>query len=265
MSQKRWRRRKNKLQHNINVVKEKRRDLDLGKLRDRLRDAKNQRGRKKKAREEFIHVRENKRETLEVLLDKGHLTVEQQKRAKELEYEIGQADLRAEELHTVISRRTQLIRRLKPKNRARTRQQKDLRKRLEERKKRLRAAIRKHRRAQQQAADQDGISIYDGKPVASHFVPWLNKIRAAGWNGVLVSGYRTPEYSESLCYAMCGQPTCPGRCAGRYSKHSQKVPIDGAVDLSDYYTAGAKFRQVGAPYFNALGAADPVHFSNTGH
>lgn len=103
-----------------------------------------------------------------------------------------------------------------------------------------------------------------GKPVATWIVPWLDKSREAGWHGVLNSGWRSPEYSEQLCYSMCGAPSCPGRCAGRSSNHTQCAEPAGAVDVSDYYNFAAIQRKIGSGLYNALGAADPVHFSRTG-
>ena len=97
---------------------------------------------------------------------------------------------------------------------------------------------------------------------------WLKVARENGWTGVVTSGYRTPEYSESLCYAMCNQPSCPGRCAGKSSNHSQTMlngGNGGAIDVSDYVTFGNIMRAKGAPLQNQLGSADPVHYSPSGH
>ena len=85
-----------------------------------------------------------------------------------------------------------------------------------------------------------------------------------GWSGTVTSGYRTPEYSESLCFDMCGAPSCPGTCAGRSSNHSGKVYPRGAIDVSDEATFGAIMRRLGNPIKNSLGPADPVHFSVSG-
>ena len=118
---------------------------------------------------------------------------------------------------------------------------------------------------QQQEEPPSGLATFDGKTVAAHFIPWLIKIRARGvWSGYVVSGYRTPAYSQSLCYGMCGAPTCPGTCAGIYSSHSQYVNPYGAIDVSDYYTFASEARAVGAPFFNDL-PYDRVHFSYNGH
>lgn len=111
-----------------------------------------------------------------------------------------------------------------------------------------------------------GVVRFDGKPCAAWLVPYLTWARRNGWRGGLNSGWRDPAYSERLCYQMCGAPACPGRCAGRASRHSQKDKPDGAVDVSDYVRFGQLMRR--CPYspriFNALGPADPVHFSNNG-
>lgn len=116
-----------------------------------------------------------------------------------------------------------------------------------------------------------GVTRFDGVPVAAWFVPYLNWARHTGhggekWQGGLVSGYRTPAYSESLCYQMCGAPACSGMCAGRASHHSQRQRPEGAIDVSDY----ERFARIiaHAPYspriYNAL-SRDKVHFSSTGN
>lgn len=113
-----------------------------------------------------------------------------------------------------------------------------------------------------------GIGRYDGRPVAAWMIPHLEFARRHGWSGVLVSGWRDPRYSEQLCYAMCGAPRCPGRCAGSSSNHSGSVAPRGAIDVSDYYTFGRLMARDDAPtprIFNALGAQDPVHFSAQGN
>ena len=98
-------------------------------------------------------------------------------------------------------------------------------------------------------------------------IPWLEKSRKAGWGGTVVSGVRTPEYSEQLCYAMCGAPSCAGRCAGRASNHNmepgQGYPA-GALDVSDYAAFEAIQKRIGSPLKNELDARDPVHFSVSG-
>lgn len=115
--------------------------------------------------------------------------------------------------------------------------------------------------------NKHGYAVFDGKNVPEWMVHWLQESRANGWKGWVVSGVRTAAYSEHLCYAMCGAPTCPGRCAGRSSNHnmeqSQGYPA-GALDVSDYARFGQVQRRIGSPLHNALGARDPVHFSVSG-
>jgi hypothetical protein len=131
------------------------------------------------------------------------------------------------------------------------------------------------RRAQKKAAREareaanhptSGVSSFDGRPCAAWMRPYLVWARQHGWKGTLVSGWRDPAYSERLCFAMCGAPSCPGRCAGRASNHAGSVKPAGALDVSDYYRFGQLMRE--CPYspriFNALGAQDPVHFSASG-
>jgi hypothetical protein len=115
-----------------------------------------------------------------------------------------------------------------------------------------------------------GTTLIDGRAVPNWMVPKLKEIRARGrWRGYVVSGFRTPAYSESLCRAMCGAPTCPGRCAGRYSNHACPPSAtcqayEGAIDVSDYITFAAEAHAVGAPFYNAL-PFDRVHFSHSGN
>lgn len=111
-----------------------------------------------------------------------------------------------------------------------------------------------------------GVGTFDGRPVAKCAIPILNWCRANGWRGVLVSGWRSPIYSEGLCLRMCGRPSCPGRCAGRSTNHSGSSPARFAMDVSFY----DEFRNVVArcpirpKVHNSLGARDPVHFSPSG-
>lgn len=136
--------------------------------------------------------------------------------------------------------------------------------------------LKKRVEARQETGDQEsGVGFSNPAAVWNPYrrnipawmVPWLEKSRAAGWTGVVVSGVRTPEYSESLCFNMCGAPSCPGRCAGRASNHNmtpdQGYPY-GALDVSDYYRFAAVQVDIGSPLRNALGAQDPVHFSVSG-
>jgi hypothetical protein len=133
---------------------------------------------------------------------------------------------------------------------------------------RMRARGEERRRAQhKKVANPSGVTTFDGRPVARWMVKYLEFARARGWRGTLNSGYRDPEFSEQLCERMCGQPSCPGRCAGRNSNHAGKVAPKGAIDVSDYTKFGQLMARSDAPdprIFNGLGAQDPVHFSVSG-
>lgn len=113
--------------------------------------------------------------------------------------------------------------------------------------------------------DGDDLIEIDGKQVAEGVGMEVLRIRKAGrWHGVVVSGYRTPEFSESLCFKMCGAPTCSGKCAGRGTRHATKGGREGAVDLSDFITFAAECRRLGSWLENNL-PVDLVHFSDLGN
>lgn len=122
----------------------------------------------------------------------------------------------------------------------------------------------RHHKDPQPAPSNGGIAYFDGKPVADWIKPWLEKSRNNGWRGTLVSGYRSPEYSEQLCYNICGRPSCPGLCAGRNSNHTRLGAGQGAVDVSDYYNFAIIQRRIGSPLRNNL-PSDRVHFSTSGY
>ncbi|HEX8745117.1 MAG TPA: hypothetical protein VF712_18475 [Thermoleophilaceae bacterium] len=124
----------------------------------------------------------------------------------------------------------------------------------------------RHRESEKLSAATSGVATFDGKRVAAWLVPYLEWAREHGWKGQLVSGWRDPVRSEQLCREICGQPSCPGRCAGRSSNHSGSTKPQGAIDVSRFVEFGQLMRR--CPHnpriFNALGARDPVHFSATG-
>jgi hypothetical protein len=131
-----------------------------------------------------------------------------------------------------------------------------------------RIAQRKHaKRNDAKAHVSSGVARFDGVPCAAWMVPYMEWARSHGWRGRLVSGWRDPVYSESLCFRICGRPRCSGTCAGRSSNHSGSVRPRGALDVSDYARFGQLMRQ--CPHspriFNALGVRDPVHFSASGN
>lgn len=121
-------------------------------------------------------------------------------------------------------------------------------------------------RVELRRARASGVATFDGVPVALVGVPHLEWAREHGWQGVLVSGWRSPEHSDDLCHQMCGAPSCPGKCAGRASNHSGKTMDRFALDVSDYQRFGRLMAT--CPHSprlsNALGQRDPVHFSPSG-
>lgn len=112
--------------------------------------------------------------------------------------------------------------------------------------------------------DGDGLIMIDGKQVAKEVGEEVLRIRKAGrWHGYVVSGYRTPAYSQQLCYGICGRPSCPGLCAGTSSNHTRKGGRQGAVDLTDYLTFAYEARRLNSWLENHL-PRDLVHFSDSG-
>jgi hypothetical protein len=132
-------------------------------------------------------------------------------------------------------------------------------------KKRRATRRRKLRRVKISAFLKPGVGTFDGKPVAKTAIPVLRWCREHGWKGWLVSGYRTPAYSEHLCIVMCGRPSCPGRCAGRATNHAYAQPDRFGLDVSDY----VNFRRIVAncpikPHIHNELPNDLVHFSPSG-
>lgn len=133
-----------------------------------------------------------------------------------------------------------------------------------ERRSRRRLAVARNRI---RAFLKPGVGTFDGVPVAKTAIPVLKWCREhGGWKGRLVSGYRTPAYSESLCFAICGRPSCPGRCAGRSTNHAYATPERFAIDVSDYVNFGHIVAQcpIKPKMHNAL-PNDLVHFSPQGN
>lgn len=107
-----------------------------------------------------------------------------------------------------------------------------------------------------------------GHTGAEWMVPWFDKVWALGVHFAVVSWFRSPAYSTSLCMARCGQPSCSGTCAGASSNHSCPpthtcVEWEGAADVTNYYAVRAALARLGAPLTNHL-PADPVHVSHSG-
>lgn len=131
-----------------------------------------------------------------------------------------------------------------------------------------RARRREMERKNDYEADRTAhVVSFDNRWVSSEFVPYLRWARDNGWDGRLVSGWRSPAYSTSLCYSMCGAPRCPGRCAGSSSRHSKIALHEGAIDVTDYSEFAALMARcpLQPRLRNVLGARDPVHFSVAGN
>lgn len=128
--------------------------------------------------------------------------------------------------------------------------------------------IAQRRRAKQnnKSAVKNGIGKFDGISVAAIAIPHLTWARAHGWQGRLVSGWRDPNYSQSLCYRMCGRPSCPGMCAGLASNHVGSTAARFAIDVSDYTRFGNLMRSCPCRprIWNSL-PSDRVHFSPSGN
>ncbi len=113
---------------------------------------------------------------------------------------------------------------------------------------------------------------FDGKQVPGWIGVILNDARRSGvWDGYVISGYRSPSYSTSLCYAICGAPSCSGRCAGAASNHAcppsgTGVPHEGAVDVSDPAGLQSYCRAHGLPLHGngEMLSLDHPHFSYSG-
>lgn len=134
------------------------------------------------------------------------------------------------------------------------------------------AWLRKNRDPEPVPSDELLVT-FDGKLVPRWMAAQaLAPARASGiWRGYVFSGYRSPEYSEQLCYNMCGAPSCPGRCAGRASNHAappsgRGYAYEGAVDVTDSAGLQRWCRAHGNP-IRGNGEAlpsDTPHFSRSG-
>jgi hypothetical protein len=106
--------------------------------------------------------------------------------------------------------------------------------------------------------------------VASWMVRFLKKSRERGWDGHVISGFRSPQESTAVCMRICGRPTCSSPhhpCAGANSNHSGRIHPAGAIDIN-VETAlefAAIQRRIGSPLKNDMPLKDPNHFSVSGH
>lgn len=125
------------------------------------------------------------------------------------------------------------------------------------------ARIARHNR---RVIGKTGLMWMNGRAVPRWIYDELQKAKGYGWRGYVVSGVRTSAYSRSLCFAMCGAPKCPGRCAGVDSNHNADPPYaypDGAVDVTDFRTLFNICERHDLRIKNRL-PNDRVHFSARG-
>jgi hypothetical protein len=116
------------------------------------------------------------------------------------------------------------------------------------------------------------VVMFDGKPFPAWIASIAKKARASGmWNGEGLSGVRTVAESIALCEHMCGQPACPGTCAGAATNHTCPpdhtcAPHEGAGDFTDPEGLEAYCRSHNEPLYGAGYAlpSDINHFSGTG-
>ena len=252
------------LKERLEAARKRLSKLNLGNVLHDFRKNQHIRTARRAARKEFKHKRNHILDRIDALVKDG--ANPDGTRILELEHEVKHLDQRIGELHSRITRAIERIAELGPKV---TKRQK--------RKKRILAAIRKLRKQirdqKPPPEDADHFMTMDGKVVPE----WIGKInlaaRAAGrWAGVVISGYRTPEYSEQLCYAMCGQPSCPGMCAGRLTNHAcppsnTGVYPEGAEDVSDPEGLDNHCQATNAPLIGNGRRLpnDKVHFSHEGN
>jgi peptidoglycan hydrolase-like protein with peptidoglycan-binding domain len=133
-----------------------------------------------------------------------------------------------------------------------------------------RARSRRHKQRKLSAAShaqRNGTVMIDGHPVAGWIAVQVLWAKANGWHGQVLSGYRTPEYSEHVCLQLYHRTSVPGKCAGRSSNHVGLVAPFGAVDVSmpEQFAACMRRSPHTPTLCNALPATDPRHFSHTGH
>lgn len=115
--------------------------------------------------------------------------------------------------------------------------------------------------------------VFDGHEVARWMALVLQDARDSGlWKGVVFSGRRSKVKSRGLCEAMCGEPSCPGRCAGESSNHVgppsfEGTKYEGAVDVTDPYGLRHYCELHGNPLRGggAVLPADIPHFSREGN
>lgn len=102
----------------------------------------------------------------------------------------------------------------------------------------------------------DGVSRFDGKPVAGWIAAELRWARAHGWKGTVTSGFRS--YADQKRIYDSG--VRPAAKPGTSNHEGTKFPL-GAVDVTDAQQLAQILKQRGSP-LKWAGAKDPVHFSH---
>lgn len=115
--------------------------------------------------------------------------------------------------------------------------------------------------------------MFDNHEVAKWIAKILQEARDSGmWNGEVISGRRSPQYCEELCFGICGAPSCSGTCAGRSSNHCgpptfKGLDGEGAVDVTDPQGLRAFCEKHGKPLRGGgvVLPRDLPHFSRAGN
>jgi hypothetical protein len=100
------------------------------------------------------------------------------------------------------------------------------------------------------------------KPIAGWIAPVLDWASQHGWSGTVTSGYR--DYSQQAAINASGAFSAP---AGKSNHETTQYP-GGAVDVTNPSELIQVLQGYTGPYKlvgGVLGAADPEHFSATGH
>lgn len=130
--------------------------------------------------------------------------------------------------------------------------------------KRRNARVRRWQVSRRPPPATGGLTYFDGKRCASWIARGLFAVRASGLAFALLSGFRDPAYSTSLCYRICEHPSCPGLCAGAGSNHSGIFFPRGAADCTNGPTVRSRARARGCPLNNHL-PRDLPHCSYNGN
>lgn len=102
-----------------------------------------------------------------------------------------------------------------------------------------------------------GVTLLDGKPVASWIAKRLERARAAGWQGHVNSGYRSVAEQRRIYNSGVRPAAKPGQ-----SNHNFTAYPGGAVDVTDPQQLAAILQKLGIRKLKWAGSKDVVHFSH---